>query len=94
MVVGDLVEYLREHVALGYDINELKLQLVRFGHSAKNVEEALDILKKDALNELTSPSLPKHVNSSAHTWLLMPAVLFVLLFSIGAIVFVLRNSAV
>ncbi len=93
MVVGDLVDYLKEHVALGYDIDELKLQLVRFGHSAKNVEEALDIMRKEALNELPQPPLPNQVNSSAHTWLLMPAILFVLLFSIGMIVFVLRNTA-
>ena len=93
MVVGDLVNYLREHIALGYDIHELKLQLIRYGHSAKNVEEAMAILKEDALNKLPQPPLPAGSSVSAHTWLLMPAVLFVLLFSIGVIVFVLRNPA-
>jgi hypothetical protein len=93
MVVGDLVDYLKEHIALGYDINELKLQLVRYGHSAKNVEEALEILRKDALNGLPQPPLPQGSSVAAHTWLLMPAILFVLLFSIGMIVYVLRNTA-
>jgi len=93
MVVGDLVEYLREHLELGYDIHELKLQLVRYGHSAKNVEEALDVLRKDALNGLPSPSLPEHIATAAHIWLLMPAMLFVLMFSIGLIMFFLRNPA-
>jgi len=93
MVVGDLVEYLREHLALGYDLHELKLQLVRYGHSPKTVEEALEVLKKDALNALPSPPLPGHVPSAAHIWLLMPALLFVVLFSIGLIVTLLRNPA-
>ncbi|MEM4246903.1 MAG: hypothetical protein QXR48_01340 [Candidatus Woesearchaeota archaeon] len=93
MVVGELVDYLKEHLALGYDIHELKLHLVRYGHSPKNVEEALEILKREALNELPQPPLPPTSSVSAHTWLLMPAILFVLLFSIGVIVFLLRNTA-
>lgn len=91
MVVGELVDYLREHLALGYELHDLKLQLVRYGHSPKMVEEALDILKKDALNALPSPSVPVHVPSTAHIWLLMPALLFVFLFSIAIVVSLLRN---
>jgi hypothetical protein len=91
MVVGDLVEYLREHLALGYDLHELKLQLVRYGHSAKMVEEALDVLKKEALNDLPSPPLPHATWRSAHAWLLAPAVLFMLVVAIGLVVALLKN---
>jgi hypothetical protein len=94
MVVGDLVDYLRQHLQLGYDIHELKLQLVRFGHSPKMVEEALEVVRKDALEGLPAPPLPLHVPSKAHVWLLTPALLFVMLFSIGVIVALLRNSAI
>lgn len=93
MVVGDLVDYLREHLALGYDLHELKLQLVRYGHSPAMIEEALDILKKEALDSLPSPSVPRHVPSTAHIWLLAPALLFVLLFSIAMVAALLRNPA-
>ncbi len=91
MVVGDLMQYLREHLALGYDIHDLKLQLVRYGHSPKMVEEALDILKKEALDSLPTPSLPRYASSIAHIWLLAPALLFVLIFSIAIVVSLLRN---
>ncbi len=91
MVVGELVEYLREHIALGYDLHELKLQLLRYGHSARTVEDALEVIRKDALDKLPSPSLPLHVSSSAHTWLVLPAVLFVVLFSIAVVIALLRN---
>ncbi len=94
MVVGDLVDYLREHLAIGYDVHDLKLQLVRYGHSPKMVEEALDILKKEALDALPSPSLPGSVPSQAHIWLLMPALLFILFFSITMVVSLLRNPLV
>lgn len=93
MVVGDLVGYLREHLALGYDINELKLQLVRYGHSPKMVNEAMEVIKREALDDLPSPSLPKSVPSMAHVWLVMPALLFALLFSIAIIVQILQNPA-
>ncbi|MEM4239927.1 MAG: hypothetical protein QXM31_02745 [Candidatus Woesearchaeota archaeon] len=93
MVVGELVEYLKEHLALGYDLHELKLQLVRYGHSPKNVEEALEILKKEALSSLPQPPLPSHVPPAAQSWLLTPALLFILLLSIGVIVYFLRNPA-
>jgi hypothetical protein len=93
MVVGELVEYLKEHLELGYDINELKLQLVRYGHSPKTVEEALEVIRKEALSELPQPPLPGHIATSAQIWLLTPALLFVLLFSIGVIAFILRNPA-
>lgn len=93
MVVGDLVEYLREHIALGYDLSELKLQLVRYGHSAKNVEEALDVVRRDALSELPQPPLPGHIPSSAATWVLTPVLLFVMILAIGMIAFLLRNPA-
>lgn len=93
MVIGDLVEYLQEHIALGYDLHELKLQLVRYGHSAKNVEEALDVIRKDALNGLPQPPLPGQIPSSASIWIFMPALLFALLLGIGVIAFMLRNSA-
>jgi hypothetical protein len=91
MVVGELVEYLKEHLELGYDINELKLQLVRYGHSAKNVEEAVEVLRKEALSELPSPSVPSSFSSAAHMWLLTPALLFVLMVSIGLLVYLIRN---
>ncbi len=91
MVVGDLVEYLREHLALGYDIHELKLQLLRYGHSPKTVEEAMEVIKSDALGGLPQPPLPSHVSSSAHIWLVLPAVLFVMLFSIAVVLALLRN---
>ncbi len=93
MVVGELVDYLKEHLELGYDINELKLQLVRYGHSAKNVEEAMEILRKEALGSLPQPPLPEGSSVSGQTWLLTPALLFVLVFSIGVIVYLLRNPA-
>ena len=85
MVVGDLADYLREHLALGCDLHDLKLQLVRYGHSPKMVEEALDILRKDALRELPAPPVPDETQSMAHVWLITPAVLFVLLFSIAVV---------
>ncbi len=91
MVVGDLVEYLREHLALGYDLHELKLQLLRYGHSPKTVEAALEVIRNDALDRLPSPSLPSHISSSAHVWLLLPAVLFVMLFSIAVVIALLRS---
>lgn len=93
MVVGDLVDYLREHLELGYDIADLKLQLVRFGHSPKIVEEALHVLKNEALHALPSPPVPRDFSSKANVWLIAPAVLFALLFSIGVVVSLLRNSA-
>jgi hypothetical protein len=93
MVVGDLVDYLREHLALGYDVHELKLQLVRYGHSPKMVNEALEILKKEALDALPPPDMPDHIPSAAHLWLLAPALLFVLMFSIAIIASLLRNPA-
>ncbi len=93
MVVGDLVEYLREHLQLGYDLAELKLQLVQYGHSPAMVNEAVEIIKKDALNTLPSPPLPGHVPSTAHIWLLTPALLFVLVFSIAMLAALLRNPA-
>ncbi len=93
MVVGDLVDYLREHLALGYDINELKLQLVRYGHSPKMVNEAMDVIRREALDGLPAPSIPKNMTSLAHVWLVMPALLFVLLFSMAVIVKLLQNPA-
>ena len=94
MAVGDVVEYLREHLALGYDIAELKLQLVRFGYSPKMVEEALTALSAEALENLPQPPLPEQPMSRAHIWLLTPVILFVLLFSISIIVSLLRNPSV
>ena len=94
MVVGDLVEYLKEHLELGYNINDLKLQLVSYGHSPKIVDEALDVLRVEALDSLPSPNIPQQMPSTAHIWLLAPAVLFVLLFSIGVIVNLLKNPAI
>lgn len=91
MVVGDLMDYLREHLALGYNLHDLKLQLVRYGHSPKMVEEALGVLKKEALDAIPSPSLPSHVPSRARTWLFMPAMLFMLLFTIAIVVSLLKN---
>jgi hypothetical protein len=91
MVVGDVVDYLREHLALGYDPHELKLQLVRFGHSPKTVEEASDILRREALASLPAPAVPVLRSPSiAHFWLLAPVVLFVLMFSVGVVVSLLR----
>jgi hypothetical protein len=93
MVIGDVVDYLREHLELGYDVADLKLQLVRFGHSPKIVEEALRVLKNEALHALPSPPVPGSISSKANVWLIAPAVLFALLFSIGVIVALLRNTA-
>jgi len=92
MVVGDLVDYLREHLALGYEINDLKLQLVRYGHSPKMVEEAMEIVRKDALAELPAPPVPGGIASMAHVWLITPALLFVMLFSVAVVVALLRSS--
>lgn len=94
MVVGDLVDYLREHLALGYDVHDLMLQLVRYGHSPKMVEEALGIIKKEALDDLPSPSIPRPVSSQARIWLLIPALLFMLFFSIAMVASLLRNPLV
>jgi len=94
MVVSELVEYLREHVALGYSVDDLKLQLVNFGHSTKNIEEAMNVLSQEALESLPAPSLPGGVSSMAHFWLLAPAMLFMLLFSIGVVVAVLRTPVI
>lgn len=93
MVVGDLVDYLRTHLSLGYDLHELKLQLVRYGHSPKMVEEAMGILKKDALAELPAPPMPDSPPSMAHIWLITPALLFVLMFSIAVVVALIRSNA-
>lgn len=91
MVIGDLVDYLREHLALGYELSELKLQLVRYGHSPKMVAEAIDVLKREALGALPSPAIPYAIGSVAHVWLLAPAALFVLLFSIAVVVSLLKT---
>lgn len=93
MVIGDLVDYLREHLSLGYDISELKLHLVRYGHSPKMVEEAVDVIKKEALSQLPSPTVPGSF-SRANIWLITPAILFALLFAIGVIVSLLKNPAI
>jgi hypothetical protein len=94
MAASELVEYLREHLGLGYGIDELKLQLVRYGHPAVAVNEAVEAVKKEALDSLPSPGVPLRMQSSANAWLFAPALLFVLLFSIGVIVAILRSSAV
>ena len=95
MVVGDVVDYLREHLALGYDIHELKLQLVRYGHSSKTVEDAIDVLKREALAALPQPPVPVSESSSkAHIWLLTPAALFAFLFAVAVMVSLLKTQLV
>ncbi len=94
MVIGDLVGYLKEHLELGYNINDLKLQLVSYGHSPKIVDEAMDVLKMEALDSLPAPMIPQEIPSTAHIWLVAPAILFVMLFAVGVIVNLLQNPAI
>ena len=85
---------MKEHLELGYDLHDLKLQLVQYGHSPKMVEEAMSVLKYEALDSLPTPSVPKNMPSTAHIWLLAPAFLFVLVFSIAVVVSLLRSPAI
>lgn len=81
MVIVDLVDYLKEHLALGYDISQLKLHLLRYGHSARTVNDAVEVLKREALNSLPPPPLPRSISTSAGIWLVAPITVFALLFS-------------
>lgn len=79
---GELIRYLKEHLDLGYPLDELKLHLASYGLPTKTINKAVSVVKEDALSSMPAPPLPQDWSSTAHVWLLMPAVFFVFIFGV------------
>ena len=77
MVSKELIKYVKEHVAAGFSEDDIKLELVRHGHSVIDVEEALNAARAQQPKEKQKPkaSLTKFL------------VLLTILIALGLVIF-------